>query len=439
MFLSVSAFASNLTERNVYGILSENITGATFYNSQSQDNIGIWAESSLGDWTAVAAVEVSSAPAFVLEGRKSWEIVMDRWNEYNSNFQGTYYAVVVFPFITATSRPPEEGAQVEQATDISHFKYLDFWIKPKKGDVTKILVGISDTADRCATLESLGVTNEQTWQHVELDITSLPGVQLSAVKKPFLLKTVNGELDQNTVFYVDNVVLRTDSPSASFKATLKDIESMQNIPSNPDGNIIWKQTAFRNAQWPWQSACQYIELDMDMCSPSWTVTIYSDNGGHGRGGMWAQGTDMEYVVPMCWRAYNGEIGAPQSGKPSYFIKQSTASHSNLYDGLATRGVDTGYYTWFYMKDKADIDFNDAGDLDYITVWDSSLGYHGEVNAVGKGFYAFTKETGEFDNEGNPITVPTVEKKPRIYLGGGFGNAAGGITYIGNIVIKLNNE
>lgn len=434
MFLSVSVFASNLTERNVYGILSENITGATMYNSQSQDNIGIWVGSSLGEWIAVAAVEVSSAPAFGIEGRKSWEIVFDKWN----NSSG-YWAAVSFPFVNATSTAPDKYGyhQTEQAMDISHFKYLDFWIKPKTGDVTKILVGVGDTVDRRVTLGSLGVTNEQVWQHVELDITSLPGVQLSAVKKPFVLGA-DSQLTQNTCFYVDNVVLRTDSSSASFNVTLKNVESMQNIPSNPDGNIIWKDTAFRNAQWPWQSACQYVELDMDMCTSSWTVTIYSDNGGHDRGGMWAQGTDREYVVPMCWRAYNGELGT-QPGKPSYFIKQSTASHSNLYDGLATRGVDTGYYTWFYMKDKADIDFSDAGDLDYITVWDSSLGYHGEVNAVGKGFYAFTKETGEFDENGNPITVPSVEKKPRIYFGGGFGNAAGDITYIGNIIIKLNYE
>lgn len=436
MFLSVSVFASDLlTERNVYGLLSENYTGATMYNSESEDNLGFWVGSALGEWNAVAAVQVSSAPAFALEGNTYWEIVFDRWDNTTEN----YWASVAFPFVDSPSTWPDKtgfhNVEVE-ATDISHFKYLDFWVKPKTGDITKVLVGISDGADRCVTFGSLHITNEQVWQRVHLDITNL-SANLSAVKKPFLL-VANSQLDQNTSFFVDNVVLNTGSPSASFKATLKNIESMQNIPANPNGNIIWKQTAFRNAQWPWQSACQYVELDMDMCSPAWTVRVYTNNGASGRNGMYATVGGKDYVVPMCWRAYNGELGT-QSGKPSYFIKQSTAAHSNLYDGRATNGVDTGYYTWFYIKDQEDIDFNDAGDLDYITVWDSSLGYHGEVNAVGKGFYAFTKETGEFDNEGNPITVPTVEKKPRIYFGGGFGNAAGGCTYVGNIVIDLNYE
>ena len=39
MFGSVSAFASNLTERNVYGLVSDNFTGALETSGQSTDNI----------------------------------------------------------------------------------------------------------------------------------------------------------------------------------------------------------------------------------------------------------------------------------------------------------------------------------------------------------------------------------------------------------------
>lgn len=426
MFLSVSVFASDLlTERNVYGVLSDNFTGATMYNSESEDNLGYWVGSSLGEWNAVAAVRVSSTPAFALEGKIYWEMVFDRWD---NTTQG-YWAAVAFPFVDSDSMWPDKNGfhNVEiEATDISHFKYLDFWVKPKTGDITKVLVGINDGADRRVTFGSLGVTNEQVWQHVVIDMTTLSS-RLARVRKPFVLGA-DSQLDQNTAFFVDNVVLRTDSPSASFSATLKNVEAMQNIPSNPDGNIIWKQTAFRNLD-PWQTACQYIELDMDMCIPSWKVKLYSDNGGAGRGGMWAQGTTREYVVPMCWRAYNGELGN-QPGKDTFFIKEN--ADGKLYDGMLNSGADSGwYYPWLRMKDHSDPDFND--DEAYVTVWDSSKGYREtsdpyewhDGNASG-----FTDGFKEFN---------TVVKKPKIYFGGNFGDAAGGITYTGNIVVELSYE
>lgn len=427
MFVSVSAFASDLlTERNVYGILSENYTGATFYNSESEDNLGYYVGSSKGTWVAVAAVEVSSCPAFAREGKKYWEMVFDRWD----NSSG-YWAAVAFIFVDSPSTPPDDfgfhnDPGTGLATDIRHFKYLDFWVKPKTGDITKILVGLSDGADRCVTFGDLHITNEQVWQHVELDITTL-SANLSAVRKPFVL-VANSQLDQNTSFFVDNVVLRTNDSSASFSATLKNVETMQNIPANPDGNIIWKQSVFRNAD-PWQAACQYIELDMDMCLPSWKVKLYSNNGGAGRGGMWAQGTTREYTIPMCWRAYNGEL-KNQPGKDTYFIKENASG--KLYDGQLNNGADSGwYYPWLKMKDYSDTDF----DIDdpYITVWDSSKGYR-EVSDP----YEWHEGSASGFTDGFKW-FDTVEKKPRIYLGGDFGDAAGDITYTGNIVVELSYE
>lgn len=414
MFVSVSVFATNLTERNVYGILSENFTGAVYTNGQSQDNIRHWVGSSYGDWKAVAAVEISSAPANAKEGKKYWEFLMEKWSSVDTDFPTNYSAAIAFYFVgsdNSTARPK----------DLSHFKYLDFWVKPKTGDITKVFVGMTDSADRCVSLGSLGVTNSNTWQHVVLNITTLPNINLANIKNCLIMKAENNTLSGNTAFFVDNVVLRTDSASASFNATLKKVEAMQNVPANPT-QITWKDSVFISRDW--QSCGQYVELDMDMYSWKWTVRVYTNNGGEGRGGMYATLGGKDYIIPMCWRAYSGELGI-EPGKDSYIIKQSTASHHNLYDGLKSNGVDEGYYTWFYMKDQADIDFNNPSDTDYITVWDSSLGgYHGEVNSVGNGYYDF---------------VGKVEKKPKIYFGGGFANSAGGITYVGNVVIELNYE
>lgn len=425
MFLSVSVFASNLTERNVYGILSENYTGATFYNSQSQDNIGSYAESSYGAWDAVSAVNISSNPTVAKEGNKYWEIIMDKWDSVDEDYPTNYQATVSFFFVTPAST---DQNYTRKETDISHFRYLDFWIKPINGNLDDIYVGVgvgtSETVSTsgCRKLQNLGVSSSNhDWQHVVLDLTTL-NVNLQRITKCLAFKSINNSLSGNTCFYVDNVVLRTDGASASFNAALKKVEEMQweGIPENPT-QIVWNNNSVFNSR-DWQSCGQYLELDMDMYSWNWTVRMYTDNGGEGRGGMYATAGGEDYIIPMCWRAYNGELGH-EPGKDSYIIKQSTGSHHNLYDGLATRGVDTGYYTWFYMKDYADIDFDNAGDLDYITVWNSSLGYHGEVNSVGNGYYGFD----------------TVNKKPKIYFGGGFDKAAGGITYIGNIVVELNYE
>ncbi len=410
MFCSVSAFASNLTERHIYGLLSDNYSGALQERGQSTDNIrlNVWAAAAPPDPDLMEDAE---------NAKEGWRYMRFVCLRKGAGYAGANSGLS-YTFVKSNNTDP-------QSTDISHFRYLDFWIKLEHGSLTQLQVGVTSVGQNCVEpMSHYGVTNTVgTWQHVVVDLDEL-GAVLSNVTNVFLVLCDNLTVD--TTFYVDNIVLRTaDSSSADFNITLKNVETMQNIPSNPNGNIIWKDTVFHQG---WQAACQYIELDMDKYSCAWNVKIYTNNGGSGRGGMWAQGTEKEYVIPMCWRAYNGEL-KNEVGKDSYVIKQSTASHHNLYDGLAKNGAttgygaDTGYYTWFYMKDRADLDFTKPGDLDYVTVWDSSLGYHGEVNAVGKGYYDFQ----------------SINRKPRIYFGGGFDEAAGGITYVGNVVLEYNIE
>lgn len=404
MFVSGVAFASNLTERNIYGILSDNFSGALQERSQSTDNIrlNVWAESA-----DPSPVLMEDDPT----GKEGWtymKFVCLKKGETGVGAGG--WSGLSYTFVKSDN-------STAQSTDISHFRYLDFWIRLEHGNLKQLQVGVTSGQNCTKSLSSLVTNTEGVWQHVVIDLTTL-GANLSSVTNVFLVICDN--LTEDTTFSVDNIVLRTNNSSTSFTATLKNVETMQNIPSNPNGHIIWKQSVFHNN---WQAACQYIELDMDTYSCAWDVKIYTNNGGSGRGGLWAQGTEREYVIPMCWRASVKEL-KNQSGKESYIIAQSTAAHHNLYDAGLSQGVDEGYYTWFYMKDRADVNFNDAGDLDYITVWDSSLGYHGEVNAIGQGYYDFGA---------------AVNKKPRIYFGGGFNEAAGDIDYTANIILEMNVE
>ncbi len=436
MFVSVSVFASNLTERNVYGILSENFTGATFYNSQSQDNIGCFAESSYGDWKAVSAVHVTSFTANAKEGNKYWEIIMDKWDSVDTDYPTNYQATVSFFFVNANST---DQSYTRKETDISHFRYLDFWIKPVRGDISNIYVGVgvgtsqTVSVNGCKTLGSLGVlSSDNNWQHVVLDLSTLPsGVNLQRITKCLAFKSINNSLSGNTVFYVDNVVLRTDSTSASFNATLKKIEDMQwqGIPENPT-QIVWNNDSVFTSR-GWKSCGQYVELDMDMYSWKWTVRLYTNNGAAGRGGMYATVGGKDYVIPLCWRAYNGTlVNDVNANKDTYVIAQAGAPDYNLYDG-GRYSSDPSVYPWFYVKDCDDADFSESED--YVTVWDSSRGYH-ETNP----FY-WENQWGQSGYTDGFKAFDTVEKKPKIYFGGGFDNAAGGCTYVGNIVIELKYE
>lgn len=439
MFVSVSVFATNLTERNVYGILSENFTGATETNGRSEDNIRKYCGSTYGEWKAAAAVEISSAPTVAKEGKNYWEIVLEKWDRVATEHPNDYWTAVAFYFVGSDNT-------TERPKNVNHFKYLDFWVKPKTGDITKVLVGMTtiNSADSCVSLGSLGVTNNDTWQRVTVDITTLPNINLTNIKNCLTIKG-NNSLSGNTAFYIDNVVLRTNNSSASFKATLKKVETEPWAPENPT-QLTWDEEAISFARKnegvsPWWPCGQYIELDMDMYSYSWTVRVYSNNGASGRGGMYATVGSKDYTVPMCWRAYNGTL-IDQPGNDTYLIAEveKEDENGNKYRALYDDGksaVDPNYYPWFHMKDIADIENPnnyDSLESGSITVWKSSLGYHGfSTKDQWDGFYAFMERvTDEWYR-------PSVEKKPKLYFGGRFGDAGGGVTYTGNIVIELNYE
>ena len=428
MFGSVSVFASNLTERNVYGVLSENFTGALQETGHDVDNVrfNCWA-----DWEHGAAGEPTSklkTDGTAKEGKSFVRITaLQKGSGGGGGWSGCSYTFV-----------QSDNETANENVDISHFKYLDFWIRKVEGNINELQVGVTAGGqDKVLSLSNAnvdggtgnGVNNNSTnWQHVVIDITALSSA-LSSTKNPFLVLCNN--LTVKTIFDVDNIVLRTDSSSADFKITLKKVEDMQGAPENPT-QITWLDSVFQDS---WQAACQYIEIDPDKCSYAWTIRMYTNNNAKGRNGLWASSGGKDYVIPMCFRVYNGRlynfIESPV-GDASFLIGQSKVYPYNLYDRGVNPDSDPGVYTWLWMKEYKDIDFNDPEDVESITVFDSTRGYHEAYP------FHWVNGSNSGDTDGFKM-FDKVDKKLRVYFGAGFDSAAGGLDYTANIVINVNYE
>lgn len=413
VFGSASVFASNLTERNVYGILSENFTGALQRTGYDVDNICYynWAGGGKPESRLIEDAEGAK------EGKKYFRFLCLKKGEGQAgSYSGFGYA-----FVTSDN-------STEQSMDVSRFRYLDFWIKREQGNIEELKIGVKSAgANKVVSMSDYVSNSNDDWQHVVLDLNTL-GATKSSVSMPLLV--ICDDLSEYTTFFIDNAVLRTDDSSADFKVTLKKVDDMYGAPENPT-EISWLNYS------GWQAAAQYIEIDADKYSHSWTVMLYvrHQGNGHNRSGLWAQGNNGEdYVVPMCFRVYNGylkNVIESPVGDQSYLIGQSNAEHHNLYDRGVNPNKDPGFYPWLWMKEYNDIDFTKQSDIDEVTVWNSAKGYHaalpffidGDPNKPSDGFAEFTG----------------VNKILRVYLGAGFGGAAGGIDYTATVVVDVNYE
>lgn len=423
VLIPVSAFAVGstfLATRNVYGILSENFTGAVQNSGYETDNILLYKWSGGNGGKDCQTQNVSDGTA--LEGNTFVRFTCD---PVGSGWSGGGYT-----FIDSSKNPKTD--------DISRFRYLDFWIRKKEGNINQLQIGVGGDAAGGNFFVSLananvdggtgnGVNNNSTeWQHVVIDIKSFSNADLTLAQYSFLFSC---NVSVTTIFDIDNVVLRTDSLSADFNITLKKVEDMEGAPNNPT-QITW--TNYNG----WQAAAQYVEIDADKYGCGWTLRLYTNNGASSREGLWAQGTDKEYTIPMCYRVCNGRlynfIESPM-GNASYLIGQSAAEGNNLYDRGVNPNSDPGFYPWVWLREYTDLDLTKQENIDAITVWDSRRGYHiampfnidGDPNKPSDGF------------ESNLATK--VDKTLRVYFGGGFGGAAGGITYTSNVVFELNYE
>ncbi len=380
MLFTNNLFANNLTDKHVYGLFSENFNGATQNAGTVDDNIvyNVWN----GDLYPLPVVNTVSG-SDAKEGNNYYSCSVSSASVGWSGF--------CFTFVTGTGN-------TVTTRDISAFSTLEFYIRPKTGDVSDIKVGVTDSADRTVKLSSLGINNSShTWQKCTINLSSLPSVNLTNIKNPFLFNTTFA----TATFDLDSIVLKRSS-IGEFNVTIKNISD--NLATS---SVTWNASSFRKN---WVAAEQYLELSLDILeTDNWNVRIYTDNGAVSKDGLvdTASGTK---VLQMCWRVSKNLL--PNASGDTLVIAYSGSPNYALYDG-GKSATDPWYYPWFYITDSA------KGDAtDYSLLWDSR-GYHISVS-------------GDFGGMNNPIY-------PKVYLGANCANAIGGLTYNANIKVILSYE
>lgn len=433
VFGCVPVFANNLTSgRHVYGIISETFTGALQECGESVDNILCCPFSQYG------AVTTKQDESVVKEGKYSVYCSIPK-----SDITGQW-AGLAYTFVKSDNRTAE-GRNIGNNGNNKSFKYLDFWIKYKSGNTSEfnnLLVGVSDFNagdgnDWCKKLsETVVETDSDGWKHCVIDLDVISGSNLSNIKNVFLIKEPTTSYG-NVEFYIDNIVLRT-ADSGSFNVTLEKVEDMQNVPSMGDDEVKWTESAIMSKEW--QAAGRYIKIDVDKYCNNLNIQMYVNNGAKGRNGLVGKKNNgdiavkpsgEEYVLPMCWRAYNGKLVnfvENPAVDATYLIAQSAAEDHNLYDYGVSK-EDPGYYPWFYMKEYKDINFADQKDVDYITIWNSSKGYH-----VANPF-KWKDDKGVWHDSDGFSDFFKADRTLRVYLGTCFQEMAGGLNYTATIIVN----
>ncbi|MFA7674818.1 MAG: hypothetical protein WCY38_02000 [Endomicrobiia bacterium] len=399
MLFANYSFANNLTDKHVYSLCTENFNGATQEARTIDDNI-VFYTWGVKDSTPTAPYVPNLTAK---EGNQCYQECTVIGSTDTGSYSGFCYTFATGIANTTTRR------------DISAFSTLEFYIRPKTGDVSSIRVGVTDAADRTVTLSSLGVNNSShTWQKCSLNLTTLPSVNLTNIKNVMLFITTK----QTATFDLDSIVLKRATPG-SFDATVKNISD--NIANT---TITWNQSSFGSG---WVASEQYIELNLDILeSDAWSVKIYTVGGSSvTTNGLFAT-TDSSKVLPVCWRVNDVILPAEviegtRTIKKSMTIAESAYKGEDgdkcyLYDGedqTSDPGI-AGFWCWFHLTDVLD---TTAGD--YAVVWDKR-GFHGAENAGS--FYGMSGEI-----------------YPRIYLGANFTSALYGLTYRANIAIELSYE
>jgi len=194
--------------------------------------------------------------------------------------------------------------------------------------------------------------------------------------------------------------------------------TIKNVLNNEETtSVTWSTTSFRQN---WVTAEQYVELDLDLASPIWSIKIYTDNGAKNKNGL-IDTADGTRVLPMCWRVNDLLLPVMTPNVKTLTITESsykgiTGTDLKLYDGGAVSSDpgSEGYWCWFIMTDVLD---TEAGD--YAVAWNLT-GFHAAENS------------GNFYGMNGAIF-------PKVYLGAYFADALGRLTYSTNIKFVLTYE
>ncbi|MGE4385709.1 MAG: hypothetical protein AB7E39_07615 [Endomicrobiaceae bacterium] len=393
-FVVSPLFAVNIG-RNVYGVYTETYNGVVYEDSTTGDGVEMWGSSSESDTTKIeGSVSVSV-------GSSGWVGIHFYSNQDMSSYTGgrLYFSLKVPNAVVLT----DSGNKIA-IFDSTGEKALGF-------DSTNIKL-----INSSGTVVSTGISNDNVWHTYYIDLSSF-NLSNYDIVYPFSIGTKQND---NTLFF-DNVYWKKNN-EGSFDVTIKNVSD--NLESS---TITWINFGDDNVFGKgWKVAEQYIELDLDLASPTWSVKIYSVGGSSTTtNGLFAT-TDSSKVLPVCWRI-NDVILPTEVIESTRTIKKSMTIAESLYKGedgdkcYLYDGEDQtsdpgseGFWCWFHLTDVLD---TTSGD--YAVAWDTR-GFHGAENDG-----AFYGISGEI--------------YPRIYLGANFTSALYGLTYRANIAIELSYE
>lgn len=388
-FVTSPLFAVNIG-RNVYGIYTETYNGVVYNNSSTGDGVEMWGSSTKSETTKIeGSVSVSVGSAY-------WIGIHFYTNQDMSFYTGgrLYFSAKVPATVVLTNSDNKIGI-----TDSVSEKDLRF-------DNTNIKL-----INSSGTVVSTGITNDNAWHTYYADLSSF-NLSNYTIVYPFIIGTAQ---NNNTVF-IDNIYWKKNT-AGTFDVTVKNVSD--NLVAS---TITWTNSGTDNVFGKdWEVAKQYIELDLDLASPTWSVKIYTVGGSSvTTNGLFAT-TDSSKVLPMCWRVNDLLLPVATPNVKTSTITESSYKGEDgkkcyLYDGgaVASDPGNEGFWCWFHLTDVLD---TKSGD--YVVVWDTR-GFHGA------------------ENEGSFYGI-AAEKKPKIYLGANFTSALYGLTYRANIVIELSYE
>lgn len=391
MLFVTTVVADNLSDKHVYSFFTETLNGTALDCHRDYDNVGISVWNGGGD----------AEPFYP----KAYENPKEGIEYYSFTCVGNSggWSGWCYTFFNSSN--------VATYRDISAFSTLEFYIRPKTGDVSNIGFGITEyvtNTDRTKTLASLGVDNSvKNWQKVVVNLSDLGATDLTKIKNVFLFITSK----VTATFDVDYMVMKKSS-AGSFDVKIR------NISDNSEANSIeWDaDTVYKNG---WKAAKQYLDFSLDVDTVgAWSIRIYTNNNSET--GKQAGLVCGDSVLPMCWRIDKELI--PHTGA-TLDIAQGGAPDYGLYDhGVSS--TDPNYYPWFYFKDAIDVPSLTGDALEYVIAWD----YRGIHGAVGLDEHGNKNFWNMKDSQFSGIY-------PKLYLGADFDKAWAG-TYSANIKIEL---
>ncbi|MCR4663122.1 MAG: hypothetical protein K5622_04465 [Endomicrobiaceae bacterium] len=400
-FIVSSVYASN-TNRKVYGVLAESVSGVHFdAASTDDDSIHFYPWSN----TIVSGTPTGVAPEGITYSRLVWKGQSAGWvgcgwtstNSAGHHDMSLYY-----------------NGQVK------------FLVRSSNSKVKNCKVGFELKAGKqvVKSLESLNFNTNGQWQEITINLNTdtdenITSENLSEVALLFMVSQ-NTDVENDNILDIDYIRwIRPNNISGSFNVTLKNISNNSVVNTE---NITWAASDFQTG---WKVAEQYLEIDYDKDSSTndWKVKLYVDNGSTEKNGLYATKAGKDYILPMCWRASDKNLPyTDNNGSHTLQIGEkynSTGKYYYLYD---SGSASTEYSPWLYMQDLTALTTDK--DKDYSTV----MGYKTGGYHAYSGVYGSTTGNGYYSGS-----------KVSLYLGANCGNAAGGLKYQGNIVVALEYE